>query len=73
MRYGNWTDGPFGDGSRKKELTIAVPESVQENGSWFMHVFVVRSGLPIDPEEKGYKESTITYHSKCESVCHPSY
>ena len=68
VQYGNWTDGPFGDGSRKKELTVPVPQGVQENGSWYMHVFVLERGRPINPEEKGYRETAITYQSKCESL-----
>ena len=64
VQYGNWTDGPFGDGSRKKELTVSVPVSVQENGSWYMHVFMVKRGLPINPDEKDYRETAITYHLK---------
>lgn len=64
VRYGDWTDGPFSDGSRKKEMTVSVPQAVQENGSWYVHVFVVQRGLPLNPEEKGYKEAAITYQSK---------
>jgi hypothetical protein len=69
IQYGNWTDGPLGDGSREKELSASVPPSVQENGTWYIHIFIVKRGLPINPGEEGYKETAITYQSKCTYVC----
>ena len=68
MQYGNWTDGPFSDGSRQKEMSVSVPQAVQENGTWYIHVFMVKRGLPINPEEKEYRETAITYQSKCMSI-----
>ena len=65
VQYGNWTDGPLGDGSRQKELSVSVPQAVQENGTWYIHIFVVKRSLPINPDKKGYKETAITYQSKC--------
>lgn len=64
--YGNWEDGPNGDGTRQKTLNILVPESVQQNGSWYVHVFMAKSGATLDSESKQYKEQAITYQYKCE-------
>ena len=64
--YGNWYDGPNGDGTRSKLIRVEVPDQVQQNGTWYIHVFVVRSGHPLDPDEKGYSEQAISYQSKCE-------
>lgn len=61
--YGNWEDGPNGDGTRQKTFSVLVPESVQQNGTWYIHVFMAKIGYSIDPESKGYKEQAITYQS----------
>ena len=26
LEYGNWEDGPYGDGTRKKTLDLPIPE-----------------------------------------------
>lgn len=64
--YGNWEDGPNQDGSRTKTLDILVPESVQNNGSWYLHVFIAKAGSTLDSDSKEYKEQAITYQSTCE-------
>lgn len=64
--YGNWEDGPNRDGSRQKTFIILVPESVQNNGSWYLHVFMAKIGYTLDSNNSRYKEQAITYQSMCE-------
>lgn len=64
--YGNWEDGVNRDGTWTKALDILVPESVQNNGSWFIHVFIARRGSTLDSDSKEYKEQSITYTTTCE-------
>ena len=63
--YGNWTDGPSKDVSRQKTFNVLVPESVQRNGTWYLHVFIAKMGYTLDSEDKNYKEQAITYQSMC--------
>ena len=63
--YGNWTDGPHKDGSRQKTFSVLVPESVQQNGTWYLHVFIAKMGYTLDSDDKKYKEQAITYQSMC--------
>ncbi len=65
LAYGNWNDGPNQDGTRVKSDEVPVPESVQRNGSWYMHVFVVKAGSPLDTEEEEYKEQDVVYLTRC--------
>ena len=65
--YGNWEDGLSGDGTRQKTVDVLVPESVQRNGTWYLHVFMAKMGYTLDSESKDYKEQAITYQSTCEN------
>ncbi len=65
IEYGNWYDGPDNDGVRTKQVSVSVPDSVQQNGSWIIHVFIAKHDYPLNPSDKGYKETTITYQFKC--------
>lgn len=68
--YGNWNDGPNKDGSRQKTFNVLVPESVQQNGTWYLHVFIAKMGYTLDSDDKNYKEQAITYQSMCKNGCH---
>lgn len=68
LNYGNWVDGPDQDGSHQKTFSVLVPESVQQNGTWYLHVFIVKMGYSIDPDSKEYKEQGITYQSTRENI-----
>jgi hypothetical protein len=47
--YGDWYSGPENNGIFTQELEIPVPEVVQNNGSFYLHTFLVRSGDSPDP------------------------
>lgn len=65
LRYGSWNDGPQKDGSWLKTLAVPVPESVQQNGSWYIHAFCVKSGFSLDPsDEEDYSSNAVAYSMK---------
>lgn len=66
--YGSWYDGPSEDGTRTRHVSVSVPDGVQQNGTWIIHVFITKNGYPINPADKGYQETSITYQSKREEL-----
>ena len=42
-------------------VDVPVPEVVQNNGTWYIRIFMVKTGHPIDPKDPNYKEQAITY------------
>lgn len=61
--YGDWYNGPNNDGIFTQELEIPVPEVVQNNGSFYLHTFLVRSGDSPDPSgENGPYKPDYTVH-----------
>jgi hypothetical protein len=64
LEYGNWEDGPLKDGCRSSQVTIPVPQSVQDNGSWYLHVLLVKSGKAIDTDSKEYDDNALVHEIK---------
>ncbi|ODO09245.1 hypothetical protein I350_02845 [Cryptococcus amylolentus CBS 6273] len=63
LTYGNWAD------EREADLLLDVPESVQHNGSWWLHtVFVKDGGLPTQARAPGsvFSQSKLLtrFHTK---------
>ncbi|KAH9488729.1 Cleft lip and palate transmembrane protein 1 like protein [Bulinus truncatus] len=50
--YGDWTGGVNNDGSFETTGTIDASESVQNNGSLYIHVFFVKEGMSPDPSDQ---------------------
>lgn len=50
--YGDWKSGPDGDGIFTTETTFQLSERVQNNGSLWLHVYVVRTRDSPDPASK---------------------
>lgn len=65
--YGDWEAGPARDGAYQKSLNVSVPDSVQQNGTWYLHIFVAKTGNTLDSDSKDYKEQAITYQSTGDS------
>lgn len=55
FKIGNWTD------KRSAEGTIALPTSVQHNGTLWGHFYVGLSGAALDPTQQGYDPGSA-YH-----------
>lgn len=63
--YGDWTGGPNGDGSYTHSLDFAAPESLKNNGSIYIHVFVVPTGKSPNPKDKeNYAGPFVAYGKK---------
>ncbi|KAI4725053.1 cleft lip and palate transmembrane 1 [Aureobasidium sp. EXF-10728] len=48
FHYGDWSD------KRQVHTTIAIPQSVQENGTLWAHIYISQSGSVMDPTLPGY-------------------
>lgn len=57
--YGDWTSGPNGDGSRLKSSTFPVPQVLLNNGSLYLHVFVVKEGQSPNPKDRHYVKREV--------------
>ncbi|KAJ8311058.1 hypothetical protein KUTeg_011392 [Tegillarca granosa] len=62
IEYGDWENGPNNDGSYTKYGKIITPEAVQNNGSIYLHVYVVKEGKSPNPEDKGAYSKRYTIH-----------
>jgi len=47
--YGDWESGPDGDGTYTFSTEIEASEALQNNGSIYLHSFVVKAGKSPDP------------------------
>lgn len=54
LNYGDWTSGINEDGSFEKSSTLEISERVINNGTIFMHTFMVKSGTSPNPKDEGY-------------------
>lgn len=59
--YGDWTSGPSGDGSRSKSVTFSTPQVLLNNGSYFIHVFIVKEGQSPNPKDRHYVKREVIY------------
>ncbi|XP_005100873.1 cleft lip and palate transmembrane protein 1 homolog isoform X2 [Aplysia californica] len=65
--YGDWTSGDNNDGSFEKSGKIEASETVQNNGSLFIHVYFVKEGKSPDPTDRAsklYSKKYTAYRSK---------
>ncbi|KAK2831225.1 hypothetical protein Q7C36_016311 [Tachysurus vachellii] len=61
--YGDWSTGEAGDGCYEHHLELDTPESVQQNGSYYIHVYFTKSGFHPDPKRKGQYRRLSTVHA----------
>jgi hypothetical protein len=50
LEFGKWDGGTNGDSIYEKRIQIPASESVQNNGSIYLHTFVVKQGKSPDPK-----------------------
>ena len=63
LSYGDWDSGPNGDGTYSSTKNFPISERVQDNGSIYMHAFVVQAGKSPDPSTgKGRFSKKWTMH-----------
>ncbi|PIO39517.1 Cleft lip and palate transmembrane protein 1, partial [Aquarana catesbeiana] len=61
--YGDWGSGENGDGCYEQYSEISVPEGVQNNGSYYIHVYLTKSGFHPDPSRKALYRRLATVHT----------
>ena len=63
--YGDWYAGANGDGIHSFETDLEVPLSVQNNGSFYIHAYLVRNGdLPNPKADKSLYSKKYTVHQQ---------
>ncbi|XP_074601103.1 uncharacterized protein LOC141855105 [Brevipalpus obovatus] len=62
--FGEWKGGPNNDGIYELNTTVSISERVQNNGTLFMHVFLVKSGGDPNPEASEHSSRRYTVHKK---------
>lgn len=63
--YGDWNAGPTGDATFTYTTSFVPSENLKNNGSIYLHVYIVPSGKSLDSKDKSnYAGSYITYGRK---------
>ncbi|XP_053771279.1 putative lipid scramblase CLPTM1 [Desmodus rotundus] len=60
--YGDWTSGENSDGCYQHFAELDIPQSVQQNGSIYIHVYFTKSGFHPDPRQKALYRRLATVH-----------
>ncbi|XP_026544557.1 cleft lip and palate transmembrane protein 1 [Notechis scutatus] len=61
--YGDWASGENSDGCYEHYAELEIPESVQHNGSIYIHVYFTKSGFHPDPKQKNLYRRLATVHT----------
>ncbi|NWT21363.1 CLPT1 protein, partial [Vireo altiloquus] len=61
--YGDWTSGENSDGCYQHFGELDIPQSVQRNGSIYVHVYFTKSGFHPDPRQKSLYRRLATVHT----------
>lgn len=61
--YGDWASGENKDGCYEHYSEVYIPESVQHNGSIYIHVYLTKSGFHPDPKQKTLYRRLSTVHT----------
>ncbi|XP_069500727.1 putative lipid scramblase CLPTM1 [Ambystoma mexicanum] len=61
--YGDWASGENRDGCYEHYSDVDIPESVQHNGSIYIHVYLTKSGFHPDPKQKTLYRRLATVHT----------
>jgi len=65
VMYGDWYAGANGDGIHSFETDLEIPLSVQNNGSFYIHAYLVRNGdLPNPKADKSLYSKKYTVHQQ---------
>lgn len=60
LKYGDWSSGPYKDGTYVIEKDVPVTSHMKNNGSLFLHAFVTRSGYSPDPKASNHAQNQMT-------------
>ncbi|XP_076056707.1 putative lipid scramblase CLPTM1 isoform X2 [Oratosquilla oratoria] len=63
--YGDWTSGPEEDGIWDHSVTIPTSERLRNNGSIYLHIYIVKQGYSPDPtSDHSYQKKYTIYQSR---------
>lgn len=68
LTMGEWYDGENLDGARILAGTLDIPTSIQNNGSLYFHIYVVKKGYSPDPISKYYSRYSVVNTTKLMTV-----
>lgn len=60
LKYGDWTSGENSDGTYAIEKEVPITNNMKNNGSLYLHAFIVRSGLSPDPTANNYAKNQMS-------------
>lgn len=61
--YGDWSSGENGDGCYEQNSEVNIPVGVQNNGSFYIHIYLTKSGFHPDPNQKALHRRLATVHT----------
>ena len=64
LKYGDWSSGMNTDGTYEKSTSVEISERVMNNGTLFMHIFMVKSGTSPNPDDDGYDSLYLIHRFK---------
>nr|CAG4645411.1 EOG090X032C [Lynceus sp. MCZ IZ 141354] len=64
LNYGDWYEGPNGDSTFTYEGKIPLSASVQNNGTIYLHAYVVRQGDSPDSKAQNYNARSTIHQVK---------
>lgn len=64
LTYGDWISGPTGDGIYTHSLKIKASPHLMNNGSVYLHAFVMRAGESPDPQSPRYPKNGHLGHQQ---------
>lgn len=62
--YGDWNEGPFGDGTFVFETDYPISENIRNNGSLYLHAYVTKRGDNPNPKSKNFAGERHCYTVK---------
>lgn len=62
--YGDWNEGPFGDGTFVFETDYPISENIRNNGSLYLHAYVTKRGDNPNPKSKNFAGERHCYAVK---------
>ncbi|CAG9859281.1 unnamed protein product [Phyllotreta striolata] len=60
LKYGDWTSGIDNDGCYTFEKEVPITDNMRNNGTLFMHAYLVKSGYSPDPSAENYARNEMT-------------
>eukprot|EP01136_Pigoraptor_vietnamica_P015559 Opistho-1_new@58879 len=64
LRLGDYSAGPYGNGTFSTVVNVPLSESVQRNGSLYAHIYFTRLGVSPDPLSPSYNRTGVIYARK---------